>query len=96
MKKSMTTTEITRTIVRAPQLARVVDAFFALKADPNDKKAKIALTLLQRERASDCAMCGEPLDLAGYHSTRTGYFLREVLDCTCCFARFIVNEHEVA
>src|SRR5688572_2422696 len=95
-KAAIALSETVGRAVRAPKLSRLVDALFALRHDPHDRRAKITLALLEREGACDCAACGERLDLSGYRSTRTGFSERESIACRGCSAIFILAEHEVA
>ncbi len=96
MKKSIGLTE--RTLlpaVRAPQLAPLVAALFAVKADPESRRARITLALLQKQGATACPCCGDALSLEGYTKTDTGFYVRETLSCRGCRTAFVVAEHEV-
>ena len=86
----------TNVIVTAPQLRRVVDALWALAENPGDRRAKIAVALLEKQRALDCPHCGCAFDVAAYRGTRTAYADRDALVCHGCRTAFVVDDRQTA
>lgn len=82
--------------VRAPELARVADALLAFAHDPADRRAKIALSLLEKQGALDCPACGVRFDVAGYRATRTAFSVKRCLGCESCRTSFVLEESEIS
>jgi hypothetical protein len=81
--------------VRAPQLARVVDALLAVERAPLDRRAKVTLALLEKQGALCCPGCGKRFTLEGYRATRTHFGSRETLSCRGCQTGFVVHEQQI-
>lgn len=97
MKTSTTVVEILRApSVRAPSLARAVDALLALAENPDDRRAKITVSLLDKEGALDCPGCGARFQVSGYRETRTAYGETRTMACKSCRTHFVVDETHVA
>lgn len=100
--KSTTTTrtrvdEILRApSVRAPSLAKAIDAMMALADDPGCRRAKVTVGLLEKQGALDCPACGTRFDVRGYRETRTSYGETRSMTCRGCRACFVVDETHVA
>ena len=82
--------------VVAPALARVVDALFAVERDPNDRRSRIALALLDKAKATCCPACRARFSLSGYRSTKTPFSQRATLQCRGCLLTYLVEERHVA
>lgn len=82
--------------IRAPGLARVAEALFAYAQNPADRRARIAVALLEKQGALDCPACGMRFDVEGYRETRTCYAERASLACVGCRTRYVVHEAEFA
>ncbi len=80
----------------APQLRRVVDALWAAAEHPGDRRAKIALALLDKQGALDCPACGAHFDVADYRGTRTAFHGRDALVCNGCRTAFVVEDRQTA
>jgi hypothetical protein len=78
-----------------PELGAVIDCMFAVRENPNDRRAKIQLTLLQRQGNACCPACGDDVDLAGFRRTRTNYAVRDEWACAGCHQRFLLAEENV-
>lgn len=97
MKTSTSTVEILRTpSVRAPSLARAVDALLALAESPGERRAKIMVALLDKEGALDCPGCGARFQASGYRETHTPYGGTRAIICKGCRTHFVVDETHVA
>lgn len=97
MKTSTTVVEILRApSVRAPSLARAVDALLELAHDPSDRRKKITVALLEKEGALDCPGCGLRFQVSGYRETRTPYGETRAIGCKGCRTHFLVDETHVA
>ena len=81
--------------VRAPHLRAVVKALFAVKSDPTDRRARITLSLLEKQGATTGPCSGGGLSLDGYARTDTGFYAREALACRSCGTAFVVGERQV-
>ena len=82
-------------LLHVPQLGCVIDAMFAVKEDPSDRRAKIQLTLLQRQGAACCPACGDDVDIEGFRRTRTTFTVRDEWSCSGCHQRFLLAEENV-
>lgn len=82
--------------VRAPSLAQVVEALLAYVENPADRRAKIAVALLQKQGALDCPACGTEFDVEGYRGTRTAFSARRAIVCLGCRTNFVVEESELS
>lgn len=82
--------------VRAPELARVVDALLAYAQDPTNRRAKIAVALLEKQGALDCPACGAVFDVSGYRATHTAFSTKRCLSCMSCRTSYVVEESEMA
>jgi hypothetical protein len=85
---------VTTPEVAAPQLRRVIDALWALAENPGDRRAKIALALLEKQGATACPCCGARFDVAAFRATRTSFVEREALVCASCTTSFVVEERQ--
>jgi hypothetical protein len=81
--------------IRAPVLARFVDAAFAKKRSPRSIRAKIVLALIVKEEGDRCPCCAESLTLDTYRETETPYYRRRMLTCVHCRQDFIIDEEHV-
>lgn len=82
-------------IVHAPRLGFVIDALFALRADPNDRDARADLGALAREGACHCPGCGDDVVLEGFRRTRTDGGVRDEYRCDGCDQRFLLAEENI-
>lgn len=97
MKSSTTVVEVLRApAVRAPSLAHAVNALLTLALHPEDRRAKITVSLLAKTGALDCPACGVRFAASGYRETRTVYGTTCAMSCQCCGTHFVVDETHVA
>lgn len=82
-------------MVHAPRLGFVIDALFALRADPTDRDARAELGALAREGACHCPGCGDDVVLEGFRRTRTDGGVRDEYRCDGCSQRFLLAEENI-
>ncbi|HEY4219790.1 MAG TPA: hypothetical protein VGO62_00575 [Myxococcota bacterium] len=80
----------------APQLARVVDALWALAENPADRRAKIQLALLDKAGAMQCPSCATRFGVDALRATRTAYAHRSALVCAGCRTAFVVEDQQIS
>jgi len=81
--------------IKVPELSRVVDAMLARAEDPEDRRAKMVLALLEKEGALDCPACKCRFHVSGYRATRTSFSTRRSLSCGKCETQFIIEDEEI-
>jgi hypothetical protein len=82
-------------LLSVPELGAVIDCLFAVREKPTDRRARIQLTLLQRQGHACCPACGDDVELAGFRRTRTDYTIRDEWACAGCHQRFLLAEENV-
>jgi len=81
--------------IAQPQLGFVIDALFALRADPADRTARMQLALLRKEGACACPGCGDDIVLAGFRRTRTTHEIRDEYRCGGCSQRYLLADENI-
>ena len=77
-------------------LHRWVNAQLRFKADPEKRSLLMVKKVLEQQNANNCPLCGDALELADYHETKTLFWRCAKIRCSACRNDWILEESHVA